>query len=73
MANHEKLFADHLSVVCDLNRCAWSEFHLDFHATPSEDGSTMTHGVETQDYRKEEGRWYLVHVHYSEDRQPASQ
>ena len=51
---------------------AWSEFHWDFHATLRKDGSAvMTHGVETQVYRKENGQWRLVHVHYSEDRQPA--
>jgi ketosteroid isomerase-like protein len=50
---------------------AWSEFHWDFHATIRKDGSAVTtHGVETQVYRKEDGQWRLVHVHYSEDRQP---
>ena len=50
---------------------AWSEFRWDFHATLRKDGSAVTtHGVETQTYRKEEGKWRLVHVHYSEDRQP---
>lgn len=49
---------------------AWSEFHWVFHATMSKDGSAVTtHGVETQVYRKESGRWRLVHVHYSEDHQ----
>lgn len=51
---------------------AWSEFHWDFHATLRNGGSAVTtHGVETQDYRKEEGQWRLHHVHYSENRQPA--
>jgi hypothetical protein len=50
---------------------AWSEFHWDFHATLRKDGSAVTtHGVETQVYRKEAGKWFLVHVHSSEDRQP---
>lgn len=50
---------------------AWSEFHWDFRATARKDGATVTtHGVETQVYRKENGQWRLVHVHYSEDRQP---
>jgi ketosteroid isomerase-like protein len=49
---------------------AWSEFRWDFHATLRKDGSAVTtHGVGTQDYRKESGQWRLVHVHYSEDRQ----
>jgi ketosteroid isomerase-like protein len=51
---------------------AWSEFHWTFHATMRKDGSAVTtHGVETQIYRKEAGRWRLVHVHYSEDHQGA--
>ena len=52
---------------------AWSEFHWDFHATLRKDGSAITtHGMETQVYRKEEGRWRLVHVRSSEDRQPTT-
>ena len=51
---------------------AWSEFHWDFHATRRRDGSAVTtHGVETQIYRKEDGEWRLVHVHYSENRNSA--
>ena len=51
---------------------AWSEFHWVFHATMRKDGSAVTtHGVETQIYRKQAGKWRLVHVHYSEDRQSA--
>jgi ketosteroid isomerase-like protein len=50
----------------------WSEFHWVFHATMRKNGSAVTtQGVETQIYRKEAGRWRLVHVHYSEDRQSA--
>ena len=48
---------------------AWSEFHWVFRATMRKDGSAVTtHGVETQIYRKQAGKWRLVHVHYSEDR-----
>lgn len=51
---------------------AWSGFRWDFHATLRKDGSGVTtHGVESQVYRRENGQWRLVHVHYSEDRQPA--
>jgi len=51
---------------------AWSEFHWNFNATMRKDGSAVTtHGVETQIYRKEEGEWHIVHVHYSEDPRPA--
>jgi ketosteroid isomerase-like protein len=49
----------------------WSEFHWTFHATLRKDGSAVTtKGVETQIYRKEAGKWRLVHVHYSEEPQP---
>lgn len=47
---------------------AWSEFHWVFHATLRKDGSPMvSKGVETQIYRREQGQWRLVHVHYSGD------
>lgn len=45
---------------------AWVEFYWDFAAKFRKDGSPIsTHGRETQVYRKELGRWRLVHVHYS--------
>lgn len=45
---------------------AWSEFHWTFHATLRKDASPMvSKGVETQIYRREQGQWRLVHVHYS--------
>lgn len=45
---------------------AWSEFYWDFAAKLRKDGSPLvTHGRETQIYRKEQARWRLVHVHYS--------
>jgi ketosteroid isomerase-like protein len=45
---------------------AWSEFYWDFAAKLRKDGSPLaTHGRETQIYRKEQGQWRLVHVHYS--------
>lgn len=53
---------------------AWSEFHWVFHATARKDGSAVvTHGVETQIYRKEKGTWRIVHVHYSADPEPTAQ
>src|ERR1700733_14947183 len=49
----------------------WSEFHWVFHATMRKDGTAVTtHGVETQIYRRESGKWRLGHVHYSETPQP---
>ena len=45
---------------------AWAEFYWDFSAKFRKDGSPITtHGRETQLYRKIDGRWRLVHVHYS--------
>jgi len=45
---------------------AWVEFYWDFTAKYRKNGSTVTtHGRETQVYWKEQGRWRLVHVHYS--------
>jgi len=45
---------------------AWSEFYWEFAAKLRKDGSPLaTKGRETQIYRKEQGQWRLVHVHYS--------
>lgn len=45
---------------------AWSEFSWDFVATVRKDGSAFhSQGVETQIYRRENGQWRIVHVHYS--------
>ena len=45
---------------------AWAEFYWNFLAKLRKDGSPIkTEGRETQIYHKEQGRWRLVHVHYS--------
>jgi len=45
---------------------ARAEFYWDFAAKFRKDGSPVTtHGRETQVYRKEQGRWRLVHVRCS--------
>jgi Xaa-Pro aminopeptidase len=45
---------------------AETEFYWDFVAKFRKDGAPLTtHGRETQLYHKEQGRWRLVHVHYS--------
>jgi ketosteroid isomerase-like protein len=45
----------------------WAEFYWDFRANLRSDGSSVTtSGRETQVYRKLNGQWQLVHVHYSE-------
>lgn len=47
---------------------AWSEFHWVFQATMRKTGEPVTtRGVETQIYRREAGKWRIVHVHYSEE------
>ena len=45
---------------------AWAEFYWDFAAKLRKDGTPVnTHGRETQLYRRIQGRWRLVHIHYS--------
>lgn len=45
---------------------AWAEFYWQFDATQSKDGAAVQNkGRETQIYNWVEGRWQLVHVHYS--------
>jgi ketosteroid isomerase-like protein len=45
---------------------AWSEFQWDFAAKVRKNGSAFhSKGRETQVYRRENGRWRIVHVHYS--------
>ncbi len=46
---------------------AWVEFYWDFAAKLRSNGSAVeSHGRESQIYHREQGRWRLVHVHYSE-------
>lgn len=45
---------------------AWSEMTWTFHGTMKDGGQKIvTKGRETQIYRKENGTWRIVHVHYS--------
>ena len=45
---------------------AWSEFRWDFVAKVRKDGSAFhSQGRESQVYRRENGQWRIVHVHYS--------
>jgi ketosteroid isomerase-like protein len=53
-------------VISCYGEAAWAEFYWDFAAKLRADGSAVaTHGRETQVYRKIDGAWRLVHVHYS--------
>jgi ketosteroid isomerase-like protein len=53
-------------VVHVLGNVAWAEFYWDFTAKFKNGGQTMkTKGRESQVFRKTDGRWELVHVHYS--------
>ncbi len=45
---------------------AWSEFNWDFVARVRKDGRPFhSQGRESQVYRRENGQWRIVHVHYS--------
>jgi ketosteroid isomerase-like protein len=53
-------------VVHVFGDAAWAEFYWDFTAKLKNGGQTLkTRGRETQVYRKNDGRWALIHVHYS--------
>ncbi len=44
----------------------WAQFNWDFVAKVRKDGSPFhSQGRETQIYRRENGQWRIVHVHYS--------
>jgi ketosteroid isomerase-like protein len=66
-----QMFSERKLTVKDLaihsyGQSAWAEFYWDFSAKLRKDGSSVaTHGRETQVYRKIDGAWRLVHVHYS--------
>jgi ketosteroid isomerase-like protein len=65
MFSERKLTPKQISVHA-YSDSAWAEFYWDFAAKLKTDGSAVqTHGRETQIYRREQGRWRLVHVHYS--------
>ncbi len=45
---------------------AWAEFTGDFAAKQRKDGTAFSfHAAETQIYRKLQGKWCLLHVHYA--------
>jgi len=63
--SERKLTARDISVHV-YGEAAWSEFNWDFVAKYRKDGSALhTQGRETQVYHRENGRWRIVHVHYS--------
>jgi Xaa-Pro aminopeptidase len=63
--SERKLSVHDVSVHVD-GDAAWAEFYWDFAAKFRKDGSPLaTHGRETQLYRRVQGRWRLLHVHYS--------
>jgi ketosteroid isomerase-like protein len=62
----ERKFTPRDVVVHVYGDAAWAEFYCDFAAKLKDDGSPLkTEGRETQVLRKTDGRWELVHVHYS--------
>ncbi len=62
----ERKLSVHDVSIHTYGNAAWAEFYWDFAAKFRKDGSPLTtHGRETQLYQREQGRWRLVHVHYS--------
>lgn len=62
----ERKLKVHSVVVHVYQDAAWAEFYWDFMAKFRKGGATLrTEGRETQVYRKNDRRWFLVHVHYS--------
>lgn len=55
----------HQPVIHVYADAAWSEMTWTFHATTNAGLAVTTEGRETQVYRKEQGVWRIVHVHYS--------
>lgn len=51
-----------ISVCGDM---AWDEFSWKFNAVANNGTPLHSKGMETQIFRKEHGKWKLVHVHYS--------
>jgi ketosteroid isomerase-like protein len=63
--SERKLSVKDVAISC-YGETAWAEFYWDFVAKLRKDGSPLTtHGRETQVFRKLDGAWRLVHVHYS--------
>lgn len=63
--SERRLSVKDVAISC-YGEAAWAEFYWDFAAKLRTDGSSIaTHGRETQVYRKFDGAWRLVHVHYS--------
>lgn len=55
-----------LSIRMIDGNAGWGEFYWDFNATLMDGTKISTSGRETQVWRKEQGVWKIVHVHYSE-------
>lgn len=66
MFSERKLTARDVSIHVLGEDAAWAEFYWRFVAKQRSDGAAVqTDGRETQVYRKRDGRWVLMHVHYS--------
>jgi ketosteroid isomerase-like protein len=58
-----KISNEHINIYGNV---AWAEFYWTFNATFKKGGEPLqTKGRETQIWRKTNGNWRLVHVHYS--------
>ena len=63
--SERKLTAQNISVHV-YGDTAWAEFNWDFVAKVRKDGSAFhSQGSETDIFRRENGQWRIVHVHYS--------
>ncbi len=61
---HLRLKNIHIRVLND--ETAWADFYWDFDAFFAHDDSPLkATGRESQIFRKENGAWKIVHVHYS--------
>ena len=67
MSNFSKrdLRIKNLSIRLIDENSAWGDFYWDFSAILKDGKRIKTEGRETQIWKKEEGSWKIVHVHYS--------
>jgi len=65
LANRKLKLRD-ISIHILSQNTAWGEFSWDFTASFPDGTPIATSGRETQIWKKENGEWKIVHVHYSE-------
>jgi ketosteroid isomerase-like protein len=60
-----KLLVKDLTISVLDDQTAWGVFYWEFNATFKDGKEITTKGRETQVWKKEDGAWKIVHVHYS--------